>query len=170
VNRSFADVAHPGFFLQLGEVEVRGADFEVTGRPYPGVDLSFGYSFIQTEHLENSSTSLVGQAFDTWEPEHTLKAFAKYTPASPGWDRAWIAGGMTAQSEFLGGGVAGLREQEAYALFSLHGGYAVTPKVSVAISVNNLFDKTYYARVGGPNTYNTYGDPRNVTVALRTRF
>jgi outer membrane receptor for ferric coprogen and ferric-rhodotorulic acid len=170
VNRSFTDIAHPGFFLQLGEVEVRGADFEVTGRPYPGVDLSVGYSFIQTEHLENSTTSLVGQAFDTWEPEHTLKAFAKYTPAAPGWERAWIAGGMTAQSKFLGGGVAGLREQEAYALFSLHGGYAVTPKVSVAISVNNLFDKTYYARVGGPNTYNTYGDPRNVTVALRTRF
>lgn len=42
--------------------------------------------------------------------------------------------------------------------------------MSVSMSVNNVFDKTYYARVGGPNTYNTFGDPRNVTVALRRRF
>lgn len=170
VNRAFADIAHPGFFVQLGEVEVRGFDVEVTGRPYPGVDLSIGYAFIQTEHLENSTPSLIGQAFDTWEPEHSLKAFAKYTPSAPGWDRAWIAAGVNAQSTFLGAGVAGVREQKPYALLSLHGGYAVTPKLSVSMSVNNVFDKTYYARIGGPNTYNTFGDPRNVTVALRRRF
>jgi len=170
VNRSFADPAHPGFFLQLGEVEVKGVDIEVTGRPFQGLDVSIGYSFIQTEHLENSNLALVGKAFDTWEPERSLKAFVKYTPTAPGWDRGWIAAGMNAQSKFLGGGVAGVREQDPYAVFSLHGGYAVTPQVSVSVSVNNLFDKTYYARVGGPNTYNTYGDPRNVTVALRTRF
>ena len=170
VNRAFADIAHPSFFVQLGEVEVRGFDLEVTGRPYPGVDLSIGYAFIQTEHLENSNASLIGQAFDTWEPEHSLKAFAKYTPSAPGWDRGWIAAGVTAQSTFLGAGVEGVREQEPYALLSLHGGYAVTPKMSVSMSVNNVFDKTYYARVGGPNTYNTFGDPRNVTVALRRRF
>lgn len=170
VNRAFTDVAHPGFFLQQGEVEVRGADFEVTGRPYRGVDLSFGYSFIQTEHIENSTPSLVGQAFDTWEPEHTLKVFAKYTPTAPGWDRAWFGAGLMAQSTFLGAGVAGVREQPPYALVSLHGGYALTPKTSVAVTINNLLDETYYARIGGPNTYNTYGEPRNVTFALRTRF
>lgn len=170
INRAFADISHPGFFLQIGEVEVRGLDVEVSGRPYPGVDLSIGYAFIQTEYLENSTTSLVGQAFDTWEPEHSLKAFAKYTPSAPVWDRAWIAAGLTAQSTFLGAGVEGVREQKPYALLSLHGGYAVTSRLSVSMSVNNVFDKTYYARVGGPNTYNTFGDPRNVTVALRQRF
>ncbi|NQE61330.1 TonB-dependent siderophore receptor [Caulobacter sp. RHG1] len=170
VNRTFTDIAHPGFFLQLGKVEVRGADFEVTGRPAPGVDLSFGYSFLETEYLENSTASLVGAAFDSWEPKHTLKAFAKYTPSAPGWNRAWIAAGVLAQSRFIGGGVAGVRDQAPYALLSLHGGYALNDKVSVSASLNNTFDKVYYARVGGPNTYNTYGDPRNVTVALRARF
>ncbi len=170
VNRSFTDVAHPGFFLQLGEVEVRGADFEVNGSPMPGIDLSFGYTFLETEHLSNANASLIGAAFDTWEPKHTVKAFAKYTPSAPGWNRGWIAAGLQAQSTFIGGGVAGVREQEPYALLSLHGGYAVTPKISLSASVNNAFDKVYYARVGGPNTYNTFGDPRNVTVALRARF
>ncbi|WP_269714786.1 TonB-dependent siderophore receptor [Caulobacter sp. NIBR2454] len=170
VNRSFADVAHPGFFLQLGEVEVRGADLEITGRPMTGVDLSFGYSFLETEHLANSNASLVGAAFDTWEPKHTLKAFAKYTPSAAGWSRGWIAAGMHAQSTFIGAGVAGVREQDPYAIFSLHAGYALTPKIALSASLNNVFDKVYYARIGGPNTYNTYGDPRNITVALRARF
>ncbi|WP_165842925.1 TonB-dependent siderophore receptor [Phenylobacterium deserti] len=170
VNRSFADTANPGFFLQLGEVEVRGADFEVNGRPFDGLDLSFGYSFLETEHLANSNASLVGAAFDTWEPKHTVKAFAKYTPKAQGWDRAWIAAGLQAQSTLVGGGVAGLREQKPYALLSLHGGYALTSRVSVSASINNLFDKVYYARVGGPNTYNTFGDPRNGTAVLRARF
>lgn len=170
VNRSFTDTAHPGFFLQLGKVEVRGADVEVTGRPAPGIDLSFGYSFLETEYLENSTASLVGAAFDTWEPKHTLKAFAKYTPTAKGWNKAWVAAGVLAQSRFIGGGVAGVRDQAPYALLSLHGGYAISEKVSVSATLNNAFDKHYYARVGGPNTYNTYGDPRNVTVALRARF
>lgn len=170
INRSFTDVAHPGFFLQLGEVEVRGADLEVNGRPFAGLDLSFGYSFLETEHVANSTTSLIGAAFDTWEPKHTLKAFAKYTPSAPGWDRAWIAAGVQAQSTLVGGGIAGVREQAPYAVVSLHAGYALTRGVSIAASVNNLFDEVYYARVGGPNTYNTYGDPRNVTVVLRARF
>lgn len=170
VNRSFADMAHPGFFVQLGKVEVRGADVEVTGRPFQGLDLSVGYSFLETEHLENSNQALVGAAFDTWEPRHTFKAFAKYTPSAAGWDRAWIAAGVQAQSKLVGGGVAGVREQKPYAVFSLHGGYAITPKISLAASLNNAFDQVYYARVGGPNTYNTYGDPRNLTVVLRARF
>lgn len=170
INRSFADPEHPGFFLQLGKVEVRGADFEVTGRPAAGFDVSLGYSFLETEHLENSNRALVGAAFDTWEPKHTLKAFAKYTPSAPGWNRGWIALGAQAQSRFIGGGVAGVREQEPYAILSLHGGYAITPNVSLGASLNNAFDKVYYARVGGPNTYNTYGEPRNLTLVLRARF
>ncbi|MFV3074981.1 TonB-dependent siderophore receptor [Niveispirillum fermenti] len=170
VNRSFADPDHPGFFLELGEVEVEGLDAEITGRPYPGVDLSIGYSLIRTRHVENSNAALVGQAFDTWEPKHSLKLFAKYTPAAPGWNRGWAAIGVQAQSTLLGGGVKDVREQEPYAVVSLHGGYAVTVNTSLSLSVNNLFDKVYYARVGGPNTYNTFGDPRNVTLSMRTRF
>ncbi len=170
VNRPFADPAHPGFFIPLGEVEVRGVDVEVAGRPAPGFDLSFGYTFLETEHVQNQNAALIGQPIDTWEPEHTIKAFAKYTPAAPGWDRGWMAAGVQAQSLFVGGGVAGVREQPAYALLSLHGGYALSPTLSLSASINNVLDKRYYARVGGPNTYNTFGDPRNVTLVLRARY
>jgi outer membrane receptor for ferric coprogen and ferric-rhodotorulic acid len=167
-NRSLADVANPGFFVQAGEVEVRGADLEIAGSPWEGLDLTAGYSWIQTEYLTHAT--LVGQAFDTWEPEHTFKLFAKYTPDAPGWDRSWIAVGLQAQSTLVGAGQADVREQKPYAIASLHGGYALSPTLSLTVSANNVFDKTYFARVGGPNTYNTYGDPRNIVVGLRARF
>ncbi|MFO3797385.1 MAG: hypothetical protein ACK8QZ_08915, partial [Anaerolineales bacterium] len=45
-------------------------------------------------YLENANPALIGVPFSTWEPEHTVKAFAKYTPSAPGWDRTWIAAGL----------------------------------------------------------------------------
>jgi len=38
------------------------------------------------------------------------------------------------------------------------------------VSANNLFDKVYYVRVGSINTYNNYGEPRNVLVTLRANY
>ena len=40
-------------------------------------------------------------------------------------------------------------------------------ELTATLAVNNLFDKTYYTRLGGTNTYNTPGDPRNVLLSLR---
>ena len=43
-------------------------------------------------------------------------------------------------------------------------------KVKFQLNVKNLFDRTYYTRLGGTNTYNTYGDPRNFQLTLRAQF
>lgn len=43
-------------------------------------------------------------------------------------------------------------------------------RASINVQVNNLFDRTYYARIGSINTYNTFGDPRNFLVTLRGRM
>ena len=32
--------------------------------------------------------------------------------------------------------------------------------------VNNLFDRVFYTRLGGTNTYNWFGEPRNASVFL----
>lgn len=167
-NRALPDIDHPGFFVQAGEVEVTGVDLEVGGSPRPGLDLTVGYTWLKTEYTVHQS--LAGQAFSIFEPEHALKVFAKFTPQTGRWSRLWIAGGLNANSTIVGGGVADLREQEPYAVLSLHGGYAVSDSVSVTLTVNNLLDEKYYVRVGGLNTYNTYGDPLNALFSLRARL
>lgn len=60
-----------------------------------------------------------------------------------------------------------MRRHGGYSVWNAHASYLITPQASVAINVNNVFDTVYYSRLGGLNTYNTYGDPRNTSVTLR---
>lgn len=66
--------------------------------------------------------------------------------------------------------MAGIREQGGYAVASAHAGYRFNENLRMGVAVNNLFDRNYYERVGGLNSYNTPGEPRNVMVTLRTQF
>lgn len=62
------------------------------------------------------------------------------------------------------------REQNSYATVKLQLGYQVNKQLGVTLDINNLFDTKYYTRLGGTNTYNTYGDPLNVALTLRARY
>ena len=49
--------------------------------------------------------------------------------------------------------------------------YQFSPKWSLAVNVENIFDKTYYQTVGGdPTGGNWYGAPRSVTVSVRGKW
>jgi outer membrane receptor for ferric coprogen and ferric-rhodotorulic acid len=60
-------------------------------------------------------------------------------------------------------------EQNSYALGSLMAQYAFTQKTSLAVNLNNLFDKKYALQKGDFDTV-TYGAPRNVMVTLNYRY
>ena len=54
-----------------------------------------------------------------------------------------------------------------YALFNAQVAYQINDRVSVSLTVENLFDKTYYEKVSGIARQNFYGAPRSVVLALR---
>ena len=72
-------------------------------------------------------------------------------------------------------GVPGLPEPPAAAApllgdrLDLMASYAVTPKTTVQLNVNNLLDKKYYRNVGFYDSV-FWGEPRNVNLSLRTTF
>lgn len=70
----------------------------------------------------------------------------------------------------VGTGAPGVREQGGYAVVQAQAGYRLSKDGTLAFSVNNLFDRTYYARVGTANAYNTFGEPHHLTMSLRTSF
>lgn len=39
--------------------------------------------------------------------------------------------------------------------------------MALQVNVDNLLDKRYHSRVGGINSYNMFGKPRSVQMALR---
>ena len=63
----------------------------------------------------------------------------------------------------------GYVRQDAYFLASANVGYTFSDYFSANLQVNNLFDEKYYQQVGFYNGV-YWGEPRNVTLSLRTRF
>jgi outer-membrane receptor for ferric coprogen and ferric-rhodotorulic acid len=175
-NRSYFDVEHStpsqSYFLQLGEAESKGVDAEISGQLFPGLDIMAGYTFLHTEILKDKSKTGTseGLPISTWYPEHTVKAWAKYQFQSEEL-KPWCIGlGVIAMSSAKSGSSAPYREQEPYAVVNAQIGYQFDKNLSATFSVNNIFDEAYYTRLGGLNTYNTYGEPRNFMLTLRKTF
>lgn len=166
-NRALSDLGNPGFFVQAGVVAIEGFEFEVTGRPLPGLDLVASYTNVKTEY-EVGAAGQAGAVFDFFTPRHQYKFYARYEPAALG--GAFAAISLYGQSGVEGGGLPDLREQGPYAVAGAQLGWRFDEKLRAFVSVNNLFDKVYYQRVGSINTYNFYGEPRNVLLTLRAGY
>lgn len=162
-NRALSDGA--GFFVQAGVVKVEGFEFEVTGSPIPGLDLTASYSNVMTEY-DVGTAAQIGTPFDLNTPRHQYKFYARYEPAPLG--GAFASVGVNGQSRIVES--SGIRQQPPYAVASAQLGYRFNENLRAFVSVNNVFDKVYYQRVGAINTYNFYGEPRNVLLTLRAGY
>ena len=169
-GRSMADPDNVGFYVNAGEVEAKGWEAEVSGSPAPGYELQAGYTRLDTEYL-TAAAALQGQKFDAWEPKHSFKFWAVKRFAEPGQRGLTLGVGFTTVSGTEAGtGSSAVRAQGGYTVANALLGYRVNESLSINFNANNLFDKTYYARLGGTNSYNTYGDPRNYSLSARFRF
>jgi outer membrane receptor for ferric coprogen and ferric-rhodotorulic acid len=166
-NRAVSDPDNPGYSLQAGIVRIEGFEFEVTGTPLAGLDLVASYTNVKTE-FEVGNAGQAGTAFDIFTPRHQYKVYARYEPAVLG--GAFASVSVNGQSGVVGGGIAGVREQGAFAVAGAQLGWRFTDDLRAFVSVNNVFDKVYYQRVGSINTYNFYGEPRNVLLTLRASY
>ena len=163
-NRAMDDPNHPDYSIQAGKAESKGWETEVSGSPLPGLELSAGYTNLITRLLRDDSSQ--GQPLNNWWPRHTLKLWGNYQFS--GSLQGFSAGlGLDAMSRFSGNGSSASREQGGYGVVDARLGYRFTPKSSVSLNVKNLFDRVYFARIGGSNTYNTYGEPRSVMLTWR---
>ncbi|WP_308924541.1 TonB-dependent siderophore receptor [Janthinobacterium sp. J1-1] len=147
-----------------GKVRSQGLETEVSGEVAPGLQLSAGYAYTTTTYLDDPDNQ--GQVFSTWTPKHMLRLWSGYYTLPGSWNKLNVGAGVTMQSHTLDYGrtfdVAG------FSLWSARLAYQATPQLSLAVNVNNLFDKRYvipsYNDTGGNNHF---GDPRNVQVTLK---
>ena len=167
-------------YVASGSKQSRGVDVELNGHLLPSWDLSFGYTFNNNKNRRADDTR-----FSTLTPKHLLKVWSNHE-LSRWWRGVSLGWGVTAQSksyqagsvqaynpvtgEFDGAWQDFAFTQKAYAIWSLRAAYAVTPEWSVALNVNNVFDKTYFSTVGSSGYGNFYGDPRNLLLTLRGNF
>ena len=160
----------PGVFTALGEVEASGVEIEASGEVLPGWQVAGGYTFTKTRYL---NTAQAGSVFSAFTPEHMFQLWTKYTfNENHGiLDGFYIGGGLKTVSSFFSmapGNV--IIRAPGYTTVDLMAGYRINDNLTASLTVNNLFDKKYYARVGGPSVFNFYGEPRSANFKLTAQF
>jgi len=168
--------------LQIGKVRARGVEAEVAGEVLPGWRVNGGYSYTRTKYLEDQNASLEGLPLVPIIPEHMVKLFTNYEAPEGFLKGASIGGGVTWFSETYGGNPAvrnaagtvttlsTIVRQGSYAVVDLRAGYKVNDRFSLSVNVNNLLDRTYYARISSTGRGNYYGSPRTVFATLRVSY
>ena len=141
----------------------RGYEAEVSGSPLAGWQLFGGFTH---------STSKTGKGVltNTIQPSNMLRVSTTYRLPGALKDLT-VGGGVNWQNEIwttatLPNKTKTRVSQGSYALANLMARYQISPKLSASLNINNLFDKTYFRRVGFYNG-GYYGEPRSVALNLR---
>jgi len=177
-NRSMVDPDNIGCggtggtcYMAAGLVRSQGVEAEITGSPLSGLELSASYTRNDTKVLRASNGAGEGQTFTSTIPRDMFKLWGRYTfdeQQFQGWN---IGFGLRAQSRtyttFSNGS---LMEQGSYAVASAQIGYQINNSFHATLTVNNIFDKTYYARINSAAQLNYFGEPRSVTLTLRGHY
>ena len=167
-------------FYPDGRNKSKGVDLEFEGSILPGWLVAAGYTFNNNEEL--IPDAVFGGALSTQTPRHLLKVWT----SRQFWRRWSVGTTLQFQSRNYASGLwcPALNSrgdcssnylhfndaQSSYAIVSPRIGYQLGSKWQIAVSVNNLFDKTYYQTVSAPLGGNWYGDPRNFVVRLDGKF
>lgn len=166
-NRTVTDGAHPGFSLTSGKAKSEGFEVEVSGEALPGWQIATGYTYNHTKIVMAAPNA--GNPVTVWQPKHSFKLWNQYTIHDGRW--AGLSGGVGLQAySDSGDSNPPVRVQNPYAILDLQVGYEINKHLKTTFAVNNVFDTVYRTRIGGTNTYNYYGDPRNFLVTLKATF
>lgn len=165
-NRAAAASDGSGTYVAIGKTRIEGAEFEVSGDLTPQWSVITGYTYLDIDVLESAGNNDV--AF-TLMPKNQFNLWTRYGFEGGMFDGFEIGGGVTALSDFETLSSPHV-EAPGYAVVDAMVGYRFTRHVKGQLNFNNIFDKTYYERVGSTATFNMYGAPSNVVASLRYDF
>lgn len=148
-------------YAALGKRVMEGVETEISGAITPKWQIHAGYSYLHSQ-IKTAANSRDDGIF-LLMPKHSANLWMTYqvTPDLT------IGGGVNAMSGITSS--AGMHAG-GYATFDAMAAYRFTPKLKLQINADNIFNRHYYARVGGTNTFNIPGSERSLTANLRYSF
>jgi iron complex outermembrane receptor protein/outer membrane receptor for ferric coprogen and ferric-rhodotorulic acid len=165
VNDYEAGFACDGWYCSRasGKVRSQGFEAEASGEVAPGLELFAGYTYNTTKYL--SDPDYEGQVFNTWTPRHLLRLWANYRlPGSL--NRLSVGAGTQSQSHTLASDRS--FTLPGFTVWNARVAYKASSELTVALNVNNLFDKKYYIpSYNSATSNNHYGDPRNIMLTFQ---
>lgn len=166
----YTPMGDPAYKAGTG-VETDGIDLELAGALTPDWNVYGGYTYLHFRRVDSDGRS---------DPSHLFKLSTTYH--LPGvLDRLTVGAGVTAQTNIraisspagqpadgVSGGSTAVN-WSGYALWNAMARYDIDDHTSVSFNVDNLFDKHYYSQYGF-YAGAIYGDPRSLSMTLRTSF
>ena len=141
----------------------RGFEAQVSGELATGWNASLGVSRVISRDATNT---LINTTF----PATLVTLFSTYR-LSGDWSGLTVGGGVNWQNRnfttFSTNAGDFEYAQKAFGIVNLMARYAFTPKLSLQVNVNNLFDKKYYTNIDGQGQFGTI---RNLMSTLNYRF
>jgi len=171
-NRAYPDPAYPdsNYYIEIGAVESKGVEMEITGKPLPGLDVAAGFTYLDTVYLQDAANQ--GLTYSIQTPKEQFKLWSNYHFGSDSALAGFSTGlGVLAYSHVQSS--RGWRDQlldSGYTVFSAQMAYQFGKTYSLSLKIDNILDKRYYASVGTPNIYNFYGEPRSYMLTLRASY
>jgi TonB-dependent siderophore receptor len=167
-----------------GDNTSKGVEAELSGHLTQNWQVSASYTFnVNRENANESNVPGVAQgALSTITPKHLLKIWTNYQ--LPGMANRWsVGGGVRAQSSSYNLGqicpifnplgvclgnpsTPYTIRQGFYTVATLRAGYRINTHWSLALNVDNLFNRAYYQTLGTTLGNNWYGTPRNFMVTI----
>ena len=149
----------------ISNVRVRGFEAELSGQ-FGQWDAILGYSYMDTEVLDGGDN-----VYFYLMPHHTFNAWAKYNlgeSANRWLSDVSVGAGVTAVSHFTSTDNA--VTAPGYTVVDASIMKQVNDNLKVTLNINNLLDEKYYARVGGEENFNFYGESRNFMLSANYTF
>jgi len=157
-NRAEDDPNNVGSSIAAGEEETKGLELYLAGSPYPGLQLTAGYAYVDTG-LDDDPT-----------PPHSAVAWAKYTFLEGPLENFYVGAGLQAVSGFESSGSGIDVKAPGHTVFNGLVGYSFMENFDARLQVNNILDRTYYDRVNDTTRGTFYGEPLNATLKISAKF
>ena len=151
--------------VALGKRQMQGVELEVNGEIMPNLQVSGGYSYLDSDIKQASSDRDDG--IFLLMPKHSANLWVSYEADN------WLARPLT-----VGLGVNAVGEfsssqgvkADSYSTWDAMVSYPFNDQLTGQLNVYNLFNKDHYVRVGSPGTFNIPGDEREIKASLSYKF
>ncbi|KMW47397.1 TonB-dependent siderophore receptor [Ralstonia insidiosa] len=161
------DPRDPTFQRTAGAVRSRGVELDVSGQVTANLKVMGAYAY--TDATVTADTVLPAGAPLSNIPRHSASVLGLYEFGAGALGRAGAGGGVVYVGERAGNSVDNGFKLPAYTTVRLHGYVQPTRALRLSLTVDNLFDKRYYA-----SSYNELwvapGAERQVTLAATYKF
>lgn len=159
------DPNNTNFQINGGLQRTRGAEFEVTGAPLPGLTIGAALTLLNSEFIDPRDDNY-GLSPDGIKKQGSF--FASYE-IQKGLLRGLVVGGSfisVGERQVLGFGMN--EYMEGYERVDLNFSYKAFDNLDISLNVRNLFDKKYIERVRDRYQDNFFGAPR--AALLKTTY